>query len=195
MSSSQVIRVARRGAVVARICALIQGRRARASAGPAGRPAGLRPGAGGQPRARDDGWGEPWPGAMEAPAGLGRVWAAMVAGPREHALFCSVLLGAVIVRGVGVLGYPPPFWVDDSPPYVRAPPRPSPYRVRPVGYSFFLASLEPFHSVWLVTATQASMGLAMGIAVYVLLRRHGMEGWAASMAAAPVLVSAYELQM
>jgi hypothetical protein len=195
MSSSQVIRVARRAAVVARVCALIQGRRARASAGPAGRPAGLRPGAGGQPRARDDGSGEPSPGAMEAPAGLGRVWAALVAVPREHALFCSMLLVAVIVRVIVVLGYPPALWFDDSLPYVRAALRLSPYRVRPVGYSFFLASLEPFHSVWLVTATQASMGLAMGIAVYVLLRRHGMAGWAASLAAAPVLVSAYELQM
>src|SRR5262249_13579187 len=112
MSSSQVIRVARRAAVVARVCALIQGRRARASAGPAGRPAGLRPGAGGQPRARDDGSGEPWPGAMEAPAGLGRVWAAMVAVPREHALFCSMLLVAVIVRVIVVLGYPPALWFD-----------------------------------------------------------------------------------
>jgi hypothetical protein len=42
---------------------------------------------------------------------------------------------------------------------------------------------------------QAIMGLAMGIAVYVLLRRHGMAGWAATLAAVPVLVSAYELQM
>src|SRR5262249_57129365 len=100
MSSSQVIRVARRGAVVARVCALIQGRRARASAGPAGRPAGLRPGAGGQPRARDDGSGEPWPGAMEAPAGLGRDWAAMDAVASEHALFCSVMLVGVIERGI-----------------------------------------------------------------------------------------------
>ena len=132
---------------------------------------------------------------MEAPGGLGRVWAAMVALPREHALFCSVLLVAVIVRVIAVLGYPPASWFEDSLFYVRAALRPSPDRVRPVGYSFFLASLAPFHSVWLVTAMQAVMGLAMGIAVYVLLRRHGLAGWAASLAAVPVLLSAYELQM
>ena len=110
---------------------------------------------------------------------MGRVWAALVAVPREHALFCSMLLVAAIVRLIVVLGYPPAMWFDDSLPYVRAALQPSPYRVRPVGYSFFLASLEPFHSVWLVTAVQAIMGLAMGTAVYVLLRRHGMAGWAA----------------
>jgi len=195
MSSSQVIRVAWCAAAVARICALIQGRRARDSAGSTGRPAGLRTGTGGQPRPRDDGSGEPRPAAVEAPAGLGRVWAALVAVPREHALFCSMLLVAVVARVIVVLGYPPALWFDDSLPYVRAALQPSPYRVRPIGYSFFLASLEPFHSVRLVTAIQAIMGLAMGVAVYVLLRRYGMAGWAASFAAVPVLVSAYELQM
>jgi hypothetical protein len=194
MSGSQVIRVARRAAVLARICALILAR-AQASAGPAGRPAGLRPGAGGPPRTRDDGPGEPRSGSMEAPAGLRRAWAALVAVPREHAPFCSVLLVAVIARLIVVLGYPPALWFDDSLPYVRAALHPSPYRVRPVGYSFFLVSLEPFHSVWLVTAVQAIMGLAMGTAIYVLLRRHGLAGWLASLAAVPVLVSAYELQM
>ena len=147
------------------------------------------------PRARDDGPGEPSPGAIEAPAGLGRVRAAVVALPREHALFCSMLLVAVIVRVIVVLGYPPALWFEDSLFYVRAALRPLPDRVRPVGYSFFLASVASLHSVWLVTAMQAVMGLAMGIAVYVLLRRHGIAGWAASLAAAPVLLSAYELQM
>jgi hypothetical protein len=119
----------------------------------------------------------------------------LLAVPRKHALFCSVLLVAAIVRVIVVLGYPPALWFYDSLPYVRAALRPAPYRVRPVGYSFFLALLEPFHSVWLVTAVQAVMGLAMGIAVYAVLRRHGMAGWAATLATVPVLLSAYELQM
>jgi hypothetical protein len=147
------------------------------------------------PQAPGDGSAEPWPGAREPPAGLSRAGAAVLAVPREHALFCAVLLVAVIARVVIVLGYPPALWFSDSLPYVRAALRPWPYPVRPVGYSFFLVLLEPFHSVRLVTAVQAIMGLAMGIAVYVLLRRHGMAGWAATLAAVPVLVSAYELQL
>jgi len=194
MSGSEVTPVAWHAALVAGICALIQGR-ARALPGSAGRAAGLRADTEGLHRMQDDGPREPSPGAVQAPPRSGRVWAALVAVPRKHALFCSVLLVAVIVRVTVVLGYPPALWFYDSLPYVRAALRPSPYRVRPVGYSFFLALLGPFHSVWLVAVMQAVMGLAMGIAVYVLLRRHGMSGRAATSAAVPVLVSAYELQM
>jgi hypothetical protein len=119
----------------------------------------------------------------------------LAASGREHGLFGAVLLVAVAVRLIVVLGYPPALWFFDSLPYIRAMYPLTPYRVRPIGYSFFLVLLEPFHSVWLVTAVQAVMGLAMGIAVYAVLRRHQVAGWAATLAAVPVLLSAYELQM
>jgi hypothetical protein len=115
--------------------------------------------------------------------------------PREHALFCAVLLVAAIVRVIVVLGYPPALWFFDSLPYVHAALPLAPYRVRPIGYSYYLALLEPFHSIWLVTTVQAVMGLAMGTAVYAVLRRHKLSASAAILAAAPVLLSAYELQM
>jgi len=102
---------------------------------------------------------------------------------------------AAVVRLIVVLGYPPALWFFDSLPYIRAMFPLAPYRVRPVGYSYFLTMLEPFHSVRLVTAVQAAMGLAMGTAVYAVLRRYRLPGWAATLAAAPVLLSAYELQM
>ena len=114
---------------------------------------------------------------------------------REHGLFVGVLLAAAVVRLVVVFGYPPALWFFDSLPYVRAMFPLAPYRVRPIGYSYFLALLAPFHSVWLVTAVQGVMGLAMGIAVYAVLRRYRIASWAATLAAVPVLLSAYELQM
>ena len=114
---------------------------------------------------------------------------------REHGLFGGVLLVAAMVRLIVVLGYPPALWFFDSLPYIRAVQPLAPYRVRPIGYSYFLAVLAPFHSVWLVTAVQAVMGLAMGIAVYAVLRRYRIPNWAATLAAVPVLLSAYELQM
>jgi hypothetical protein len=133
--------------------------------------------------------------ALEAPAGSRRALAGLAAVPREHALFCSVLLLAAIVRLVVVLGYPPALWFFDSLPYVHAVLPLSPNRVRPIGYSYFLALLEPFHSVWLVTAAQAVMGLAMGTAVYAVLRRYKLPASAAVPAAVPVLLSAHELQI
>lgn len=119
----------------------------------------------------------------------------MRAWRREHGLFCGILLAAAFARLIAVLGYPPALWFFDSLPYVRALLPPTPYRVRPIGYSYFLALLEPFHSVRLVTTVQAVMGLAMGVAVYAVLRRYKLPGWGATLAAAPVLLSAYEIQM
>lgn len=102
---------------------------------------------------------------------------------------------AAIVRLFVVLGYPPSLWYSDSLPYVHSMFPLSPNRVRPIGYSYFMAVLEPFHSVWVVSAVQAVMGLAMGIAVYAVLRHYRLPGWPATLAAVPVLLSAYELQM
>lgn len=106
-----------------------------------------------------------------------------------------VLLVAALARLIVVLGYPPASWFFDSLPYLHATLPLTPYRVRPIGYSYFLALLEPLHSLRLVTSVQAVMGLAMGTAVYAVLRRHRVPGWGATLAAAPVLLSAYELQM
>ena len=112
----------------------------------------------------------------------------LVAGrSREHVLFCCVLVIAAAVRLIVVLGYPPALWFSDSLPYIQELYPLSPGSVRPAGYSYFLALLRPFHSVWLVTLVQAVMGLAMGTAVYAVLRRHKLRGGAATLAAAPVL--------
>jgi hypothetical protein len=113
----------------------------------------------------------------------------------HHALFCSALLVAAAARLIVVFGYPPALWFSDSLPYVKAVSPLSPSRVRPDGYSFFLALLAPFHSVWLVTIVQAVMGLATATAVYAVLRRYKLSGRAATLAAAPVLFSVYELQL
>src|SRR5260370_2165926 len=114
---------------------------------------------------------------------------------RDHALFCWVLLIAIVVRLIVVLGYPPALWFSDSLPYIQVVYPLWPSRVRPAGYSWFLALLAPFHSVWLITLVQAGMGLAMGAAVYAVLRRHKLTGGAATVAAVPVLFSIYELQI
>jgi hypothetical protein len=128
-----------------------------------------------------------------APSRRGQV--ALLAVSRDHALFCFMLLVATTVRLAVVFGYPPALWYSDSLPYVEAVNPLSPSPVRPAGYSFFLALLASFHSVWLITLVQAVMGLAMATAVYAVLRRYQLTGAAATVAATPVLFSAYELQL
>src|SRR5215469_7699658 len=139
--------------------------------------------------------GTMWPPPGQVDEVRPRRTAVVRAAGRDHALFCLALLVAAGVRYVVVLGYPPALWFSDSLPYVHAVEPLAPTHVRPAGYSFFLAMLAPFHSIWLVTLVLAVMGLVTATAVYVVLRRHKLSGGAATLAAAPVLFSVYELQL
>ena len=58
-----------------------------------------------------------------------------------------------------------------------------------------LRLLDPVGGFALVAAVQHLFGLAMGVALYALLRRRGAPRWAAALAAAPVLLDAYQLQL
>ncbi len=114
---------------------------------------------------------------------------------REHRLFCSLLAIGGLIRLIAILAYPPALYTADSIGYLQVAIERFPYQIRPDGYSFFLDLLLAFHSISLVTALQHSMGLAMGIGVYALLRhRYELPTWAAALAAAPALLSAYAIQ-
>ncbi len=118
--------------------------------------------------------------------------------PRQHRLFCAVLAVAAIVRVIVMLGYPPALWFSDSLAYISVAlnGRHGPFEVRPVGYSFFLWTLRPFHAIALVTALQHAMGMATGTAIYALLRhRFRLRAWAATLASVPALLSAYAIQI
>jgi hypothetical protein len=112
-----------------------------------------------------------------------------------HWLFAAVLAGAVALRAVVMLGYPPAMWFPDSYSYVAAALDHALSTTRPGGYPAFLALLAPLHSFAVVTAVQHLLGLAIGTACYALLRRRGLPGWGAALAAVPVLYDAYQVQV
>lgn len=113
----------------------------------------------------------------------------------RHAAFAAALAGAAALRGVVMLGYPCALWFNDSYSYVRDAVRhiASPERVS--GYPVLLALLEPVHSFVAVVVVQHLLGLAMGVALYAVLRRRGLPGWGATLAAVPVLFDAYQVQV
>jgi len=116
---------------------------------------------------------------------------------RRHSVFLIMLGLATLVRVVAMIAYFPALWYPDSFGYVTSALHPYPYAIRPVGYSLLLLwPLRIFHSAAAVAIVQHVLGLLAGTMIYVLLRRRfRFAGWTAALTAAPVLLSAYEIQL
>jgi len=114
---------------------------------------------------------------------------------RAHWQFSIVVLAAVLMRIVVMLGYPPILWFDDSFNYVSDAVTHVPDNIRPNGYPFFLSLLLPLHTMYPVALLQAAMGVAVGIAIYALLRHRGLPWWGAALPTLPVFFDVFELQL
>jgi hypothetical protein len=112
-----------------------------------------------------------------------------------HWQFSIVLLAAIVVRLIVILGYPPILWFNDSYTYIYDAVAHIPDRVRPNGYPFLLDLLLPLHSMYALAVLQAAMGVAIGVAIYALLRHRGLPWWGAALPALPVLFDSYELHL
>ena len=112
-----------------------------------------------------------------------------------HWPFVIVIAAAAALRGVIMLGYQPILWYSDSYNYIADAVAKAPDIVRSDGYPLFLYILLPFHSLTLIAALQALMGLAIGTAIYAVLRRRGLPCWGAALPALPVLFDVYEMQI
>lgn len=125
-----------------------------------------------------------------------RLWLRRIASlAGRHRAFTSLLLVAALLRVIVIVAYVPAIWFNDAFEYVAVALHTDAYPVRPDGYSFVLKALEPFHSFALVVILQHMLGLAMGVGIYALGRRLGLMAWVACLAAAPMLLDAYEIQL
>jgi hypothetical protein len=126
-----------------------------------------------------------------------KVLQAIRAFPGHNRTFMVALLLAAAVRAVATLAFRPALWFGgDSASYVAVALRGQPDISRVSGYGLFLRILRPFHSFMLVVAVQHLLGLLMGLAIYVVLRkRFWLPGWGATLAAVPVLFDAYQIQL
>jgi len=105
------------------------------------------------------------------------------------------MLGLAL-RVITMLGYPPAiFFGGDSASYLSSSLRLAPGISRLSGYGVMLLLLRPLHSFAVVTGVQHLMGLAVAAAIYAVARRFGLPGWGATLAALPVLFSAYQVQL
>ncbi len=109
---------------------------------------------------------------------------------RGHSWFVLVLSAGLALRVLAELAYRPALLYIDSAKYLNGS-----RGTAPEGYQALLRLLDPVGGLAAVAAVQHAFGLAMAIAVYALLLRRGAPRWAATLAAAPVLLDAYQLQL
>ena len=114
----------------------------------------------------------------------------------RYRLFAVAFTLGLALRVITMLGFPPAIWFGgDSASYLSTALRLVPGTSRLSGYGLMLLVLRPFHSFAAVTAVQHLMGLALGVMIYALLRRYGLPDWGATLAALPVLLGAYQIQL
>ncbi|HSH62165.1 MAG TPA: phospholipid carrier-dependent glycosyltransferase [Acidimicrobiales bacterium] len=116
---------------------------------------------------------------------------------REHRPFVLVLAGSALLRLVFWLTFRPALMWSDSWAYVDTAFGATPVGLapdRPSGYPLVLRLLSlPSKSLEVVTAIQHGAGLVTGVLAYALLSKMGVRRWAATLAAAVVLLDAYAL--
>jgi hypothetical protein len=106
----------------------------------------------------------------------------------RHWAITFLLLAGATLRVLTQLAYRPALIYIDTPKYLITSDG-----SEPEGYRLFVRLVRDLGGLGLVAAAQHLMGLAMGLALYVLLVRRGAPRWAAALAAAPVLLDSYQL--
>ncbi|MFR9727587.1 hypothetical protein ACL03H_00050 [Saccharopolyspora sp. MS10] len=115
---------------------------------------------------------------------------------RAHWLLALLLLGGAVLRVLAQLAYRPALLYIDSFRYLDDLGVFFPGGINPIGYEvLLLGPLLLVGNLALVVAVQHLLGLALGVAIYALLLRFGARRWIAALAAAPVLLDAYQVQI
>ncbi len=111
-------------------------------------------------------------------------------GLRRNWLAVTLLLAGLILRVLAQIAYRPALFYIDSTRYL--------YHADgndPVGYRLPLKIILFFGRLNEVAVVQHLLGLAMAVALYMILLRRGCPRWLAALAIAPVLLDAYQLQI
>jgi hypothetical protein len=127
--------------------------------------------------------------------GTGRIYDALVtwrAIVRRHWPFVILLAVGVALRAAATIAYRPALIYIDTPRYLGGDQG----GLDPLGYTYLL--LRPVLAAGCgltgVAVAQHALGLAMAACLYAVAIRHGTGRWLAALAAAPVLLDAYQVQ-
>ncbi|MDR2984280.1 MAG: hypothetical protein LBV34_05505 [Nocardiopsaceae bacterium] len=110
---------------------------------------------------------------------------------RRHWLIAVLLAAGVALRILAQLAYHPALIYADTLKYLYGAYPGS----EPLGYTAALRLVLVAGGLGLVVLLQHLLGLAMAVMLYVVLLRRGAPPWLSALAAAPVLLDAYQLQI
>ncbi|HEU5429253.1 MAG TPA: glycosyltransferase [Actinocrinis sp.] len=152
---------------------------------------------------RPGGWSGRLPSWSRPPAwSLSRLRAWTVAAPgrllrvaREHWFFTLLFVAAAIGRLLALQAYRPLLTNLDSFWYVGNSVHLLPQGEDPMGYSLVIKVFLAVANLFTLAVVQHLLGLAAGLAVYALLRRCAAPKTLAAVAAAPILLDAYQWQI
>ena len=114
----------------------------------------------------------------------------------RHWLFIVLVGAGVALRVLAWFAYQPALMFGDAFRYLSDVGIFDPGGLNPIGYELFI--LTPALAVdglELVTALQHLAGVCSAVALYALTLRHGANRWLASLAAAPLLLDGYQIQI
>jgi Dolichyl-phosphate-mannose-protein mannosyltransferase len=114
---------------------------------------------------------------------------------RRHWLFAVVLSLGAALRALAWAAYQPALFYSDSLNYLANTFRIPNEAWHPPGYPVFLDALLTGHHLAIVSAVQHLLVLADAVAIYLLLLRLGCARCVATLAATPLLLDAYQVQI
>jgi hypothetical protein len=109
----------------------------------------------------------------------------------RHWLLVLLLAAGLALRIAAQIAYQPALIYVDTLKYLYGA---SP-GADPLGYTLVLRAILVFGGVSLVALAQHVLGLALAVALYIVLLRRGTSRWLAAVAVAPVLLDAYQVQI
>src|SRR6266851_123962 len=118
-------------------------------------------------------------------------WAGLASLVRRNWLLAILLVTGLVLRAAAQLAYRPALLFIDSIKYLFGA-----YAGNdPPGYELALKLFLRVGTLPMVVAVQHLAGLAMAVALYLILRRRSVPRWLAALATAPILLDAYQLQI
>jgi hypothetical protein len=126
---------------------------------------------------------------------VGRLPRRLIAAVFRHRLFSILVAAGIVLRALAWIAFQPALFYGDSYAYLGTSKHLTLNPIRPIGYPLLLHLLLYWNQLSVPAAVQHGFGIVTAIICYALLRQFGAGAVVASIAAAPLLLDGYLLNI